>query len=173
MGPAIRGSSHSALTIRRILGTRNYFSDISPGGESVSLRGLIPGRCWVGHCLIPFCRLLLLNGNYIVNCRLESDAISRGPLHAIVEKGSKPTVRYIFTGGFGLNSNGLQLFLCVLKVIFRREGFVASNLSGSYRLVMDHYKHPAPECSHQGRSTILLESITMVMDKGFHSTPIK
>jgi hypothetical protein len=102
MGPAIRGLSHSALTIRRILGTRNYFSDSSPGGESVSLRGLIPGRCWVGHCLIPFCRLLLLNGNYIVDCRLQSDAISRGPLHAIVEKGSKPAVRYIFTGDSAL-----------------------------------------------------------------------
>lgn len=41
---------------------------------------------------------------------------------------------------------------CFPKVVFSKEGFVTSNLSGSHRLVMDHRKLLAPECSHQVRS---------------------
>jgi hypothetical protein len=85
--------------------------------------------CWVEHCLIPFCRLLLSNGTNKVHYRLQLDAISRGPLCAYPQQTS-------------------VVALCFPKAVFSREGFIASNLSGSRQLVMDHGKRPALECSH-------------------------
>jgi hypothetical protein len=89
--------------------------------------------CWVRHCLISFCRSLLSSGISKVHHWLQSDTISRGSAPCL------PPMNFSRSLGFP-------------KAVFSQEGFVSSKVSESHRLVMDHGKCLALECSHQDRS---------------------